>query len=58
MNKQLLFWLIWLFVSTLFGFYYLPFGFTIAAFFTGIIMCCKVLITHSIKENEKQRDNA
>lgn len=55
MNKELLFWLVWLFVSTLFCFFHLPFGYTIAAFLTGIVMCCKALIKQSVVENEKQR---
>jgi len=55
MNKELLFWLIWLFVSTLFCFFYLPFGYTLAAFLTGIVMCCKALIKLLVVEKEKQR---
>ncbi|MCC3356053.1 hypothetical protein [Bacillus sp. REN16] len=55
MSKELLFWLFWLFASTLFCFFYLPFGYTITAFLAGIAMCCKALIKQSIVENEKQR---
>ena len=53
--KESHFWLFWLFISTLGSSIFLSFQLFLAFFFSGLILCCIVLVNECIKKINNQQ---
>jgi hypothetical protein len=59
MNKEIWFWVIWMFFTCLFAYYHLHWKITLSLFLAGLLMAVKALIKdyfyHVMKEEQESR---